>query len=88
MPAAHDRAPEQVRLHWSPEQVIRPAQLSPLSQEIRVFPAMLLMVDGQAEGSAQVTVQSLPPHKMGPAHELAWLQVIVQAVDLEQSTPP
>jgi hypothetical protein len=88
MPAAHERAPEQARVHWSPEQVTRPAQLSPPSQTIRLVPALLLMVLAQDEASAQVTEQSLPPHRMGPAQELAWLQVIVQAVDLEQSIPP
>ncbi len=88
MPAAHERGPVQVRLHWSPEQVMRPAQLSPPSQTIRLFPAVLLMVEAQFDASAQVTEQSLPPHTMGPAQELAWLQVIVQEVDLEQSIPP
>jgi hypothetical protein len=88
MPEAHDRAPEQVRLHWSPEQVMRSPQLSPPSQTTRLVPAVLVMVEAQDEASAQVTAQSLPPHTMGPAQELAWLQVIVQAVDLEQSTPP
>lgn len=65
-----------------------PAQLSPPSQTIRLFPAVLWMVEAQDEASAQVTAQLLPPHTMGPAQELAWLQVIVQAVDFEQSMPP
>lgn len=88
MPEAHDRGAEQVTLHWSPAQVTSPAQLSPPSQRIRLIPAALLMVDPQDEASAQVTAHSLPPHRIGPAQELAWLQVIVQALDCEQSMPP
>jgi hypothetical protein len=75
-------------LHWSPEQVTRPAQLSPLAQEMRVTDAVLVMVEAQAEASAQSTVHSLPAQAMGPAQELPWPQLTVQAVDLEQSTPP
>lgn len=49
--------------------------------------AVLVMVEAQADASAQLMVHSLPAHAMGPAQELPWPQVMVHAVAFEQSTP-
>jgi hypothetical protein len=68
--------------------VINPAQLSPVSQVIFVVAAVLVIVEPQADVPAQETVHWVPAQAMEPAQELPWSHEMVQALALEQSTPP
>ena len=90
-PAAQERLPLQVVVHWLPEQLMGKRQLSAPAQVIWVVPALLVTPSRQALLPPQAMVHSVPPHLTAPAQTSAWPlwpQVMLQVEPCEQSTPP